>query len=106
RVLCERLAAGRVRGEAPSQPLLDATVVALSAAQTSMVTAEAETLTVIGWQLEATDGAAVIVRAVPAALAGRNVTRALTDYLDRLDAEERLSGPDRAVATLACRAAV
>src|SRR5690606_3395487 len=54
----------------------------------------------------ATDGAAVIVRAVPAALAGRDATRALRDYLDRLEAEERLSGPDRALATLACRAAV
>jgi DNA mismatch repair protein MutL len=106
RVLYEAVRARLAAGERPSQPLLQSVLATLSAPQSALLAGGASDLEAIGWEVEAADGAAVIVRAVPAALAGRDVARALTDYLDRLDAEERLSGPDRAAATLACRAAV
>ncbi|TAJ20393.1 MAG: DNA mismatch repair protein MutL, partial [Dehalococcoidia bacterium] len=106
RVLYEEVRARLAAGDRPSQPLLDSALVTLSAPQAALIAGGTRDLAAIGWEIEAADGAAVIVRAVPAALAGRDVTRALTDYLERLDAEERLSGPDRAAATLACRAAV
>lgn len=106
RVLYEEVRARIAAGERPSQPLLQSVLATLSAPQAALLAGGARDLEAVGWQVEPADGAAVIVRAVPAALAGRDVARALVDYLDRLEAEERLSGPDRAAATLACRAAV
>lgn len=106
RVLYEEVRARLAAGERPSQPLLQSVLATLSAPQAALLAGGARDLEAVGWQVEAADGTAVIVRAVPTALAGRDVARALGDYLDRLEAEERLSGPDRAAATLACRAAV
>lgn len=109
RVLYERVLARRRTGEVASQPLLEAVVAALTPAQVALAGSEAEALETIGWVLDETDGAALIVRAVPADLHARGRAdpgRALREYLDRLDAEERLTGPDRVAATLACRAAV
>jgi len=108
RVLYERILARRAEGasEAISQPLLQAVVASLTPAQAALAGAEAGALASIGWELDETDGAAVLVRAVPADLRGRDPARSLVEYLDRMHAEERLTGPDRAVATLACRASV
>ncbi len=106
RVLYEEVSARIASGERPSQPLLHSVLATLSTPQAALLAGGTRDLEAIGWQVEPADGAVVIVRAVPAALAGRDVARALGDYLDRLEAEERLSGPDRAAATLACRAAV
>jgi len=98
--------ARRASGQAASQPLLDAAVVTLSTAQVALVEESVDALGAIGWGIEPADGTAVIVRAVPAGLPVRDPARALLAYLDRLAAEERLTGPDRVAATLACRAAV
>jgi DNA mismatch repair protein MutL len=106
RVLYEQVLARRREGVPASQPLLQAAVAALSPAQAALAAAEAESLAAVGWEIDETDGAAVIVRAVPADLRTRDAARALAEYLDRMEAEERLTGPDRAVASLACRAAV
>jgi len=107
RVLYERVLAERsARGRSESQPLLAAVVASLSAQQAALAAVETAALEALGWALEPTDGAALIVRAVPVALAGQDPARALAEFLDRLEAEDRLSGPDRAAATLACRAAV
>ncbi len=106
RVLYEQALARRREGVPASQPLLEAVVAHLSAPQAVLAGAEAEALRGVGWELEETDGTAVMVRAVPADLRRRDPARALMEYLDRLGAEERLTGPDRAAATLACRAAV
>ncbi len=64
--------------------------------------------------VSATDGSALLVHAVPATLHGDavrrrdslDVGRLLLEQLDAVEAEERLTGPDRVAATLACRAAV
>ena len=106
RVLYEQVLAAKRSGTPASQPLLEAVVTPLSAAQASLALAESAVLVDLGWGIDPTDGAAVILRAVPAALAGRDAPAALRDHLDRMDAEERLTGPDRAAASLACRAAV
>ncbi|MPZ99190.1 MAG: DNA mismatch repair protein MutL, partial [Dehalococcoidia bacterium] len=106
RVLYEQVLAARAGGEAASQPLLEAAVVELSAPLATLLAGEGDALAAVGWEVAPADGAAVLVRAVPSALAGRDPARALVEYLDRLEAEERLTGPDRAAATLACRAAV
>jgi DNA mismatch repair protein MutL len=109
RVLYEQVLARRGAGEAASQPLLEAVVAPLTPAQAALAGAERAALEAVGWVLDETDGAALIVRALPADLHARDQAdpaRALMDYLDRMDAEERLTGPDRVAATLACRAAV
>ena len=106
RVLYEQVLAARQAGTPASQPLLEAVVTPLSAPQAALAIAEADALAELGWGIDPTDGAAVILRAIPATLAGRDAPAALRDYLDRMDAEERLTGPDRAAASLACRAAV
>ena len=131
RVLYERIAAARGSssgdasaseragsgsgGDAPlTQPLLAPALVELSAPQAALAAALADELTAVGWQLEPMDGHALLLRAVPQLLHGDAVRRrtsfdpaqALREQLDAVDAEERLTGPDRVVATLACRAAV
>ena len=54
--------------------------------------------------------AALMVKAILAAeyaeKTAKDAAAALREHLDRMDAEERLTGPDRAAASLACRAAV
>ena len=103
RVLYERALAG---AEPRSRPLLSAVVAALSPQQAALAAEQAPALAALGWELEPADGAALLVRALPQALAERDPARALADYLDRLQAEERLPAPDRAAAALACHAAV
>ncbi len=83
RVLYERALAARKRGRPERQALLEPVAVALAPHR-----AELE----LSSDLEA--------------LGSRDPERSLVDYLDALDAEERLTGPDRALGTLACRAAV
>ena len=106
RVRYEEVRARLARGEVASQPLLETVLAPLGAAQAALAAEEAEALAALGFELEPTDGAALIVRAVPAALADRDPAVALRDLLDRMEAEERLSGPERATASLACRSAV
>ncbi len=106
RVLYERVRAQLAAGEVAAQPLLQAVVAPLSASQAALAAAEAEPLAALGWVLEATDDAALIVRALPALLGDGDPGQALAELLDRMEAEERLSGPDRTAASLACRAAI
>ncbi|MDE2640478.1 MAG: DNA mismatch repair protein MutL, partial [Chloroflexota bacterium] len=106
RVRYEEVRARLARGEVASQPLLEAELATLGAAQAALAAEEAEALAALGFVLEPTDGSALIVRAVPASLAGREPAQALRDLLDKIDAEERVSGPERAAASLACHSAV
>ena len=106
RVLYERVLAARAAGLPARQPLLAPVIVELSPAQAALLAELADELDAVGWSLAPADGRALIVRALPAALARREPERALREQLDRLEAEERLTGPDRVAASLACRAAV
>ena len=108
-VLQQRGTAARSDAEAGqvSQPLLAAVVVPLSAGQLALAAELEAELRALGFAIAPTDGAAVLLRAIPAAFAGRDPAGALADYLERLAAgDDRVPGPDRAAATLACRAAV
>ena len=106
RVRYEELTRQRHSGRAQPQPLLQAAVAPLSAALLALAQEQAEELRALGWELAPTDGAALLVRAVPAPLADGDPARALADYLERLGAEQGLNAPQRAAAALACRAAV
>jgi len=107
RVLYEQVRTARAAGRIEAQPLLSPAVVDLAPTQLAMAAEFAEALEAVGWALDQTDGAALIVRSLPASLAGRDPGRALTEYLDRLGAaDDRTAGADRVAATLACRAAV
>jgi DNA mismatch repair protein MutL len=107
RVLYEQVRLERAAGRTEAQPLLEPAVVELSPSQLAIAAEHAEALAGIGFALDETDGAALIVRAVPATLAGRDPGRAVAEYLDRLGAaDDRTAGADRVAATLACRAAV
>jgi DNA mismatch repair protein MutL len=106
RVLYEQVLAARAAGQPAVQPLLAAVAVSLPAAHAALVAEQAEALAAVGFTVEPADGAAVLIRAVPALLAGQDPERALLAYLERFEREDRLSGPDRAAASLACRAAV
>jgi DNA mismatch repair protein MutL len=111
RVLYEEVLAARAAGRLATQPLLQAAVAPLSATQAALAAEQHDALRALGFVLEPTDAAALLVRAVPAALArdaGGSVDggRALMEYLDGLAAAEERTGSDRAAATLACRAAV
>ena len=114
RVLYERMQAARANRESLSQPLLAAAVVELSATQAALAQAIGDELTAVGWSIAATDGSALLVHAMPATLHGDavrrrdslDVGRLLLEQLDAVEAEERLTGPDRVAASLACRAAV
>ncbi|MCA9851942.1 MAG: DNA mismatch repair endonuclease MutL, partial [Dehalococcoidia bacterium] len=70
RVLYEQVLGRRQRGEQASQPLLEAVVASLTPSQASLAASVADGLAMIGWVLDETDGAALIVRAVPADLRG------------------------------------
>ena len=106
RVLYERVLAARERGRPERQALLEPVAVALAPERAELARELSSDLEALGFELSGLDGGAVLLRSVPAALGSRDPGRALSDYLDALDAEERLTGPDRALATLACRAAV
>jgi DNA mismatch repair protein MutL len=105
-VLYEQACVSRQHGDRASQPLLEVAVAGVLPSAAVLASVQRDALEALGWQLEATDGAAVLVRAVPAALAGRDPVAALVEYLDQLEVEERRSTADAAAAALACRAAV
>ncbi len=106
RVLYERVLTARERGRPERQALLEPVAVALAPDRAELAWELSSELEALGFELSELDGGAVLLRSVPAALGSRDPERSLVDYLDALDAEERLTGPDRALATLACRAAV
>lgn len=111
RVWYERLQAARAAGTPVLQPLLATAVVTLTPDRAALLHAETPLLRALGWEVEPADGSAVLLRAVPVASGGGrdpagDPGRALTELLDAIEAEERLSGPDRVIATQACRLAV
>ena len=75
RVRYEQVQARLAAGEVASQPLLEAELATLGAAHAALAAEEAEALAALGFVLEPTDGSALIVRAVPASLAGETLLR-------------------------------
>ena len=104
RVRYEQVRASRGRSEA-SQPLLEAAVVTLDPPLLALALETVDDLAALGWEVAETDGAALLVRAVPSLLSEQDPVGAFAGYLDRLQAEDGAT-PDRVTATLACRSAV
>jgi DNA mismatch repair protein MutL len=107
RVLYERFLAGARAGTPETQGLLDPLTVELGAAHQALVLEHADAFRAVGFDIEHFGDAVFIVRAVPAAIAGKDVAQRVVELLDRL---QRDDGPDdsshRVAASLACHASV
>jgi DNA mismatch repair protein MutL len=107
RVLYERIRARRGHGTPEVQPLLEPLVLEPTPVQAAALEAYRAELAALGFALEPFGERAVLIRAVPAELAGRDAARAVAEYLDAVSADS--PPPDRAeraVMTLACHAAI
>ena len=109
RVLFERLETDLAAAPLASQDLLFPETLELPPGQRALLTEWAPTLERLGFALEGWSGGTCLVRAVPALLARREPRRLITRML------EELAGPgqegaapqlDRALAFIACRAAI
>lgn len=110
RLLYERLKQARERSRIATQPLLVPEVVDLEPAVVERIAAHAEELAGAGLIVEPFGSGAVVVREVPAALAGTAVAALLKDIADDLaefgDGQALGDRLDRVLATIACHAAV
>lgn len=107
RVLYEHIVRARSRQAPDVQPLLDPLPFEPSPAQAAVVGDYREHLDALGFQLEDFGERSLLLRAVPAALAGGDPARALSDFLDEIAAgAPTTERAERAAMTLACHAAV
>jgi DNA mismatch repair protein MutL len=111
RVRFEAIVEALDRQKREAQLLLMPVVVPLAPALLPLAEANAATLESLGYDLEPFGGGSVRLRSVPAALAGRDPTAALSGLLEdfrRRETDEFIvSGPrDRLAATLACHSSV
>jgi DNA mismatch repair protein MutL len=110
RLAHEALKAARAAGTVPSQALLVPAVVELDAGAASRLLAEAGTLASLGLAVEPFGPGAVLVRALPAALAGADPAPLLRDIADEL-AEDGESTAltlrlDAVLARMACHGSI
>ena len=115
RVLYDRFVAQRREGAADVQPLLQPVTLELTAQQRSLLDGLGDELRAMGLAVEPFGDGAFLVRAVPAALTGRDAAKAVPELLDILSRDGATGGdgarrPDeaahRVAASLACHAAV
>lgn len=109
RVLYERFLAQQSDGARETQPLLQPAPVELTASQRTLFESFAPELAAAGLAIEPFgENGSYLVRAVPPAMAGRDVARAVTELLDLLSLEEGAGGEraHRVAASLACHASV
>ena len=109
RVLYERLRAEKDRLIDSAQHLLTPLTLELTPRQQETLAACLEEIAALGFEIEPFGGETHLVRAVPAILAGKDISAALIDLLDALaeggePEEEALL--DQALTTLACHGAV
>ena len=110
RLVYERMKAARARGQAATQPLLVPEVVDLDAAAVDRLIDHAEALGEAGLVLESFGPGAVVVREVPAVLAGAEVANLVRDVAGEI--AEHGSGMalaermDHVLATMACHGSV
>ncbi|MGE0540049.1 MAG: DNA mismatch repair endonuclease MutL [Dehalococcoidia bacterium] len=106
RVLYERILAQRATSSPEIQGLLSPAVLETTPTQAAVVGGAVEALRSLGFDIEPFGDGALAIRAVPAVLAGRDISRTLADLLDALAAPDAAPVADRAPMTLACHAAV
>ena len=100
----------RARDGIATQPLLVPEVIDLDAASAERLVAAADDLAASGLVLEAFGAAAVVVREVPALIAGSNIADLVKDLADDLAALDQTTGLeeriDHVLATMACYGSV
>ncbi len=109
RVLFERLKAELATGPLPSQELLFPLTLELGAAGRARIEEWAPVLVALGFDLQGFGGATLLLRAVPALLKGEEPRRLLEALVDEVGAPVSGAAPalvDRALAFVACRAAI
>jgi DNA mismatch repair protein MutL len=110
RLVYERLKAARDRAGIATQPLLVPEVVDLDPAAAERLLAHADDLAAAGLVIDGFGAGAVVVREVPAVLAGAAVADLLRDIADDLAELEQAKSLndrlDRVLATVACHGAV
>jgi DNA mismatch repair protein MutL len=110
RLVYERLKSARDRARIATQPLLVPEVVDLDPAAAERLLAHADELAAAGLVIDGFGVGAVVVREVPAALAGAAVAelvRDIADDLAELDSAKSLTDRlDKVLATIACHGAV
>ena len=106
RVLYERILSQQAASTPEVQGLLAPVVLETTPTQSAVFAGAGEALRALGFDIEPFGDGALAVRAVPAVLAGRDISRALADLLDALGAPDAAPVSDRAPMTLACHAAV
>ncbi len=109
RVLYERSLAQSASGGREVQPLLQPQPIELTARQRALLESFGAELEASGLELEPFGEGAWLLRAVPPALAGGDVTKAVPELLDLLGREDGTSTQEpahRVAASLACHASV
>ncbi|MEX2245925.1 MAG: DNA mismatch repair endonuclease MutL [Dehalococcoidia bacterium] len=107
RVLYERFLEAVRAGTPDLQPLLEPATIELGAPHRALLEEHAASFARLGFDVEPFGDGAFVVRAIPAALAGADVGRAIVELLDRLRRDDAPDDPaHRAAASLACHAAV
>ncbi len=110
RVLFERLKADLAAGPLPAQELLFPPTLELGPASRALLEEWAQALADLGFDLQGFGGATLLLRAVPALLKGEEPRRLLEALVDEVGAPARGSTApplvDRALAFVACRAAI
>lgn len=107
RILFDRFEEEMTRGPVASQPLLEPAAITLTPGQIQALEENGDLLASLGFTLEPFGSGACLVRAVPALPRGGAPIDAATEVLDELsDNLEPSAARERALASLACRAAV
>jgi DNA mismatch repair protein MutL len=108
RVLFERLKADLAAGPLPSQELLFPLTLELAPASRALLEEWAPALAELGFDLQGFGGASLLLRAVPALLKGEEPRRLLEALVGEVGAPRDSAPPlvDRALAFVACRAAI
>ncbi|GAC1469181.1 MAG: DNA mismatch repair endonuclease MutL [Chloroflexota bacterium] len=107
RILFDRLDVAGTDTVVTSQPLLTPAVVPLTPGQVQAMEDNEDLLVRLGFQLEAFGDGACLVRSIPALIRGGSPTEAALEVLDELaQGVEPAAARERALASLACRAAV
>ncbi len=110
RLVYERLKAQKAANGVATQPLLVPDVIELDPLMVDRLAAAAEVLAAAGLALEPFGTGAVVVREVPALIAGNNIAALIRDIADDLDALDSADGlaarVDHVLATIACHGSV
>jgi DNA mismatch repair protein MutL len=108
RVLYERFLARDGAGASERQPLLQPATLELAARHLSLLQQFGDELSAAGLEVEPFGEGALILRAVPPALAGADVAKAVVELLDLLGRDDGSTAEPRhrVAASLACHAAV